>query len=111
MRAFEEAVHISRREEDHIALYRALTYLCMQLYFQGKFQAACPLAEEGATVARDLFDSSYELLCLGFLCQAHWSLGDYGKALTVAYEVLTKSQARARFLSEPHQEYLGLVSS
>jgi len=94
MRNLEEAVHISRREGYKSSLVPALGWLCNLTYWQGRFQSVRPLAEEGTTVARDLCEGSWELHCLEFLCQSHWSLGDYGKALTLAHEISTKAQER-----------------
>jgi class 3 adenylate cyclase/tetratricopeptide (TPR) repeat protein len=94
IRTFEEAVQINRRERDNRSLASTLAYFCLVNYFQGKFQSIRPLAEEGATVCRDLFDGYNELLNLAFLCQSHWSLGDYGRAFAMTHEIETKAQER-----------------
>jgi tetratricopeptide (TPR) repeat protein len=93
-RHLEEAVQISRREGDKSTLAPALGWLCNPNYWQGKFPSVRLLAKEGATVARDIFEGSWELHCLEFLCQSHWSVGDYGKAFTVSHEISTKAQER-----------------
>jgi len=94
MRDLEEAVQLSRREGYTSVLLPALGWLCNVTYWQGRFPSVRPLAEEGTTVARALGEGNWELHCLEFLCQAHWSLGDYGQALTLAHEIATKAQER-----------------
>jgi tetratricopeptide (TPR) repeat protein len=94
IRHLEEAVQISRREGYKSTLVPALGWLCNLTYWQGKFPSVRLLAEEGATVTRDIFDSYWDLHCLEFLCQSHWSLGDYGNAFTVSHEIATTAQER-----------------
>ena len=94
MRDLEEAVQLSRREGYTSVLVPALGWLCNVTYWQGRFPSVRPLAEEGTTASRALGEGNWELHCLEFLCQSHWSLGDYGQALTLAHEIATKAQER-----------------
>src|SRR5262249_14853136 len=103
-RQLEEAIQISRREGYTASLPQALGYLCIQTYWQGKFPAELSLTQAGATLARAPAPSLFDLQCLAFQCQAHWSLGDYQRALTGLHEVWTKAQERHNtlFLSRMH---------
>ena len=90
----EEVVQISRRKGYKSSLAPALGFLCQLFYFQGNLQSIHPLADEGAKESRAIFDSIPELHNLSFLCQAHWSIGNYREACNIAYEISTKAQER-----------------
>jgi tetratricopeptide (TPR) repeat protein len=93
-RKVEESLQISRREGYIDSLPPALLLLSAQTYWQGHFQSALHLSQEGVDVSRAIFDGFHELFCCGFLCQSHWSCGNYGQALAVLHEVMTKAHER-----------------
>jgi tetratricopeptide (TPR) repeat protein len=94
VRTLEESLQISRRGGYTDSLPPALLLLSAQTYWQGDFQSAIRLSQEGVDVSRAIFDGFHELFCFGFLCQSHWSCGNYGKALAVLHEVMTKAHER-----------------
>jgi tetratricopeptide (TPR) repeat protein len=94
VKKLEESFHIIRRGGYTDSLPPALLLLSAQNYWQGNFQSALRLSQEGVDVSRAIFDGFHELFCFGFLCQSHWSCGNYGKALVVLHEAMTKAHER-----------------
>ena len=69
-------------------------FLGAQSYWQGDFQRAVHLSQDGLSASRDIHDGMNELFCLAFLCLACWSAGDYTQALNVLHEGITKAKER-----------------
>jgi tetratricopeptide (TPR) repeat protein len=80
--------------DDQDALVQALSFLCLQTYLQGDFQATVHYAQEGVTVARAVQDDFNELRIQAFLCQGEWSTGNYTTALSLLREGLTQAEER-----------------
>ncbi len=92
--AFEESLHISRREGFKDALAPGLMMLGHQAYWQGDFARAIQLAHEGVATAREILDGFNELFNLTLLAQSYESSGSYGQARNVLQEALAKAKER-----------------
>src|SRR5690606_30683732 len=90
----EEALKISRRARHQEALVQALSFLCLQTYLQGDFQSTVQYAQEGVSVARAIQDDFNELRMQAFLCQGHWSAGNFARAFSLAHETMAQAEER-----------------
>jgi tetratricopeptide (TPR) repeat protein len=94
------SLQISQREgyKDDV-LASTLRVLSVQAYWQGHFQRALHLGQEGLTVFRDIHDGYRELVSLASLCLTCWSFGNYAQARLILYEGMTKAKERgSRFI-------------
>jgi class 3 adenylate cyclase/tetratricopeptide (TPR) repeat protein len=93
-RKLEESLEICRREGYKDSMVQNLWWLSAHAHWQGYFQQAIQLGQEGLTVSREIHDGLAELFNLSFLCIAYWSAGDYAHALTVLREGMRKAKER-----------------
>jgi class 3 adenylate cyclase/tetratricopeptide (TPR) repeat protein len=93
-RQLRASLQVSRREGYHDTLAPNLLWLSAHAYWQGDFPRALHLGDEGLVIAQGSHDGLIELLSLAFLCQACWSTGHYGRALTMLHDGMTKATER-----------------
>jgi tetratricopeptide (TPR) repeat protein len=93
-RKLEESLQISRREGYQDSLALNMVWLGAHAHWQGHFQRAIAISQEGLAVACDIYDGVSELFALGFLCLDYWSVGAYAQALTMLRAGMMKAQAR-----------------
>jgi predicted ATPase/class 3 adenylate cyclase len=93
-RKFEESLQISRQEGYKEVLPRGLGMVGHQAYWQGDFQRAIKLGQEGAAISCEIHDGFNELLNLANLCTAYQSLAKYRQARDTLEEGLSKARER-----------------
>ncbi len=86
------SLRISRQQGYTDSLAQGLMFYGHQTYWQGDFQRAVTIGQEGLEAARDVHDGFHELFILALLCLAHGGAGDYGQALQVVQDGLALAQ-------------------
>ena len=89
---FKASLEISRREGFKDSCSHSLMFLGIQAYWQGHFQHAEHLAQEGLAVSRDTHDGFYELFNHGTLGLECWGVGNYAQAFQVVHEGIVKAK-------------------
>jgi len=90
----EASLQISRREGFKESSSLSLALLGIQAYWQGHFQQAVQICQEGLVVSREIHDGYNELFTQGNLGLAYWGVGNYAEAFRVLHDGMRKAKER-----------------
>jgi tetratricopeptide (TPR) repeat protein len=93
-RNYESSLQISRREGFKESSSQSIAFLGIQAYWQGQFQRAVHLGQEGLAISREINDGFNELFNQGNLGLAYWGVANYAEAFRVLHEGIRKAKER-----------------
>ena len=119
-RNFEASLQISRREGFKESSTKTFIFIGLQAYWQGHFQRAVRMSQEGLALSREIHDGFHELFAQGNLGFAYTSIGNYDNALSLLHDGIRKAKERdskyaigrmTNTLGWLHSEFGDLVSA